>query len=128
MVDGTYMNGRCLLTAVDGEDGEVLAWQWCARESTPAYQALFEQLAPPDVLMCDGMKGILKARAQIWPHTRVQRCLVHVQRNPRADLPSKPRLEAGRELKYLADMPTRIHEQGRMMVDPFAIAPRLFQA
>ncbi|RYQ50181.1 transposase, partial [Bifidobacterium pseudolongum subsp. globosum] len=81
MADGTYVNGWCLLTAIDGEDGEVLAWQWCARENTAAYKALFAQLAPPDVLVCDGMKGILKARAQIWPHTRVQRCLVHVQRD-----------------------------------------------
>ena len=27
MADGTYVNGWCLLTAVDGNDGEVLAWQ-----------------------------------------------------------------------------------------------------
>ena len=110
MADGTYVNGWCLLTAIDGEDGEVLAWQWCARESTAAYKALFAQLAPPDVLVCDGMKGILKARAQIWPHTRVQRCLVHVQRDTRADLTSRPRLQAGRELKRLADALTRIHD------------------
>lgn len=110
MADGTYVNGRCLLTAIDGEDGEVLAWQWCARENTAAYKALFAQLAPPDVLVCDGMKGILKARAQIWPHTRVQRCLVHVQRDTRADLTSRPRLQAGRELKKLADALTRIHD------------------
>ena len=108
MADGTWVNGWCLLAAIDGEDGEVLAWQWCARESTAAYKALFAQLAPPDVLVCDGMKGILKACAQIWPGTRIQRCLVHVQRDTRADLTSRPRLQAGRELKRLADTLTRI--------------------
>lgn len=56
------------------------------------------------------MKGILKACAQTWPRTRVQRCLVHVQRDTRADLTGKPRLEAGRELKRLADMLTRVHD------------------
>ena len=56
------------------------------------------------------MKGILKARAQIWPHTRVQRCLVHVQRDTRADLTSRPRLQAGRELKKLSDALTHIHD------------------
>ncbi len=56
------------------------------------------------------MKGILKARAQIWPHTRIQRCLVHVQRDTRADLTGRPRLQAGRELTRLADMLTRVHE------------------
>ena len=86
MADGTYVNGWCLLTAVDGNDGEVLAWQWCSRESTAAYKALFEQIAPPDVLVCDGMKGIQRACAETWPDTRIQRCLVHVQRDTRADL------------------------------------------
>ena len=61
MADGTHMNGWCLLVAIDGEDGEVLAWQWCDRESAAAYKALSEQIAPPDVLICDGMKGIGKA-------------------------------------------------------------------
>ena len=112
MADGTYVNDWCLLTAVDGGDGEALAWQWCDRESTTAYKALFAQLAPPDVLVGDRMKGILKACAQTWPRTRVQRCLVHVQRDTRADLTGKPRLETGRELKRLADMLTRIHEPG----------------
>ena len=110
MADGTYVNGWCLLTAVDGNDGEALAWQWCSREGTAAYKALFEQIAPPDVLVCDGMKGIQRACAETWPDTRIQRCLVHVQRDTRADLTGKPRLQAGRELKRLADMLTRVHE------------------
>ncbi|KOA59037.1 transposase [Bifidobacterium animalis subsp. animalis MCC 0499] len=110
MADGTYMNGWCLLVAIDGEDGEMLAWQWCDRESADAYKALFEQIAPPDVLICDGMKGIGKACAEAWPGTRIQRCLIHVQRDTRADLTSRPRLEAGRELKRLADALTRIHD------------------
>ncbi len=110
MADGTYVNGWCLLTAVDGGDGEVLAWQWCDRESTAAYKALFAQLAPPGVLVCDGMKGIQRASAETWPDTQIQRCLVHVQRDTRADLTSKPRLQAGRELKGLADMLTRVHD------------------
>lgn len=110
MADGIWVNGWCLLAAVDGQSGEVLARQWCDRGSTAAYRALFEQIAPPDVLVCDGMKGILKACAQTWPHTRVQRCLVHVQRDTRADLTSRPRLQAGREPKKLADTPARIHD------------------
>ena len=86
------------------------AWQWCDRESTIAYQALFEQIAPPDVLVCDGMKGILKACREAWPDTRVQRCLVHVQRDTRADLTSRPRLQAGKELKRLSGTPARVHD------------------
>lgn len=33
MADGTYMgHGWCLIIAIDGESGEVLAFQWCAHE------------------------------------------------------------------------------------------------
>ena len=110
MADGTYMNGWCLLTAIDANGGEVLAWQWCERESTAAYNALFAQIAPPDVLVCDGMKGIQRACAESWPGTRIQRCLIHIQRDTRQDLTCRPRLEAGRELKRLADALTRIHD------------------
>ena len=35
---------------------------------------------------------------------------MHVQRNTRADLTSKPRLQAGRELKKLSDRLTKIHD------------------
>lgn len=110
MADGTYVGDRCLLIAIDGQDGETLAWQWCDRESTAAYRALFERIAPPDVLVCDGMKGIRKACAQVWSQTLIQRCLVHVQRDTRTDLSCKHRLQAGRELKKLSDMLTRIHD------------------
>ena len=56
------------------------------------------------------MKGIQRACAETWPDTRIQRCLVHVQRDTRADLTGKPRLQAGRELKRLADMLARVHD------------------
>ena len=90
----------------------MLAWQWCDREGTAAYQALFEQLAPPDVLVCDGVQGILKACREAWPDTRVQHCLVHVQRDIRADPTSRPRFAAGKELKRLSDMLTCVRDTG----------------
>lgn len=109
MADGTYVaHGWCLLVAIDGATGETIAWQWCDRESTAAYMALFSRIPAPDALVTDGMRGILSACAQSWPGTRVQRCLVHVQRDTKADLTSRPRLQAGRELKKLSDALTRV--------------------
>ncbi len=46
MADGTYVNGWCLLTAVDGEDGEVLAWQWCARGEHSRLQGAVRAVGP----------------------------------------------------------------------------------
>ena len=95
MADGTYVNGWCLLTAVDGKDGEVLAWQWCSGESTAAYKALFEQMAPPDVLVCDGMKGIPTGARNMAAHADPTMSGARATRHQgRPDL--KPRLQAGR--------------------------------
>ena len=112
MVDGTYLaHGWCLLIAIDGNTGKVQAFQWCSHETQAAYEALFTQLAPPDVLISDGLHGIERACKNQWPTTHMQRCLVHVQRNTRADLTNKPQLLAGKELKKLSDYLTHIHTQ-----------------
>ena len=114
MADGTYMgHGWCLIIAIDGQTGEVLDWQWCAHESKAAYLALFSRLPAPDVLITDGLRGAEAACTQAWPGTRIQRCLVHVQRNTRTDLTSRPRLQAGRELKRLSDGLTSVETAGQ---------------
>lgn len=114
MADGTYMgHGWCLIIAIDGQTGEVLDWQWCAHESKAAYLALFSRLPAPDVLITDGLRGAEAACTQAWPGTRIQRCLVHVQRNTRTDPTSRPRLQAGRELKRLSDRLTSVETAGQ---------------
>ena len=114
MADGTYMgHGWCLLIAVDGDSGEVLAFQWCSHESKAAYMALFSRIPAPGVLIADGLRGAEAACGRVWLGTGIQRCLVHVRRNTRADLTSRPKLQAGRELKKLSGMPasTKTAEQ-----------------
>ena len=114
MADGTYMgHGWCLIIAIDGQTGEVLDWQWCAHESKAAYLALFSRLPAPDVLIADGLRGAEAACTQAWPGTRIQRCLVHVQRNTRTGLTSRPGLQAGRELKRLSDRLTSVETAGQ---------------
>ena len=109
MADGTYMgHGWCLIIAIDGESGEVLAFQWCAHESKAAYLALFSGIPTPDVLITDGLRGAEAACLEAWPGTRIHRRLVHVQRNTRTDLTSRPRLQAGRELKKLSGPPAGV--------------------
>ncbi|AFI62258.1 transposase [Bifidobacterium animalis subsp. animalis MCC 1489] len=111
MADGTYLrHGRCLLTAIDGASGAVVAFRWCRHENTADYLALFEKIPAPNVLVCDGMRGIETAARSAWPSTRIQRCLVHVRRDCVNDLTHRPRLQAGRELKRLADALVTIRE------------------
>ncbi|WEV68298.1 IS1249 family transposase [Bifidobacterium sp. ESL0769] len=101
-VDGTYLNGWCLLVAVDAEDGRPLAFQWCDTEKKAAWLALFRRIPRPDVVVCDGGVGCLAAIGARWPGMRVQRCLVHVLRNTRRDLTSRPRTAPGKALYKLA--------------------------
>lgn len=101
LVDGVWVGSWCLLIAVT-EQLQVLAWQWCARESTAAWTALLERIPAPAVIVCDGGAGIASAARQTWPETRTQRCLFHVQMNIRQHLTLNPRTDAGRRLLALS--------------------------
>ncbi|WP_343922991.1 transposase, partial [Rhodoglobus aureus] len=76
--------------------------QWCARESTAAWTALLERLPAPTVVVCDGGAGIASAVHRVWPETKTQRCLFHVQMNIRRHLTLNPRTDAGRRLLTLS--------------------------
>lgn len=101
LVDGIWVGSWCLLIAVT-EHLQVLAWQWCARESTAAWTALLERIPAPAVVVCDGGTGIASAVRAVWPETRTQRCLFHVQMNVRQHLTLNPRTDAGRRLLGLS--------------------------
>lgn len=108
-LDGTYLTGGwCLLLAIDGATGTVIAWQWCDTEKTPAWIALLERIAPPRVAVTDGGAGLASALKTCWPETLVQRCLVHVQRNVRREVTTRPRTDAGKALRGLSLALTRI--------------------
>lgn len=100
LVDGIYIGSWCLLIAVT-EDLQVLAWQWCARESSPAWQALFTRIPAPTVVVCDGGQGIASALRKEWPRTRIQRCIFHVRMNLRRHLTLNPRTPAGKHLAQI---------------------------
>ena len=107
-LDGTYLtDGWCLLLAISGE-GDVIAYQWCDEEKTVAWKALLERIPPPRVAVIDGGRGLASALAACWPHTLIQRCLVHVQRNVRRYVTTNPRTEAGKGLRKLSLSLTRI--------------------
>ncbi len=108
-VDGTYLSGGwCLLLAINATTGTVIAWQWCDTEKTAAWVALLERIPPPRVVVTDGGSGLASAIKVCWPHTLVQRCLVHVQRNVRREVTTRPRTDAGRALRAISLALTRI--------------------
>ncbi len=100
-IDGTYFHKKCLLVACTST--HVVAWHWCIRETTRDYTTLLDKLAPPLVVTTDGQRGSLKAIKDCWPHTKIQRCLVHVQRNIYTETTRNPHTAAGKVLRRLAD-------------------------
>lgn len=106
-MDGIYLGrGWCCLIAI--ANGKTIAWQWCDSEKKVAWVALLEQLAAPRVVIIDGGSGLAAALKLTWPDTRVQRCLVHVQRNVRTYLTMSPRTDAGKALRSISLALTRL--------------------
>ncbi|WP_347345102.1 transposase [Microbacterium sp.] len=109
LVDGIWVDSWCLLIALS-DTGHVIAWQWAARESTAAWEALFGQVPPPEVVVTDGGSGIRSALATTWPDTAVQRCIFHLQMNVTRELTRQPRLKAGRALRQIAMTLSDVHD------------------
>lgn len=85
-----------------------IAFQWAGSENQAAWSALLTQLPPPVVVVSDGGSGLKAALDEHWPDTRIQRCLVHVQRNVRRYVTSRAKTPAGQALWGLALKLTRV--------------------
>jgi transposase-like protein len=55
----------------------------------------------PLVITMDGEISVIRAIREIWPQTKIQRCLYHIQREGLRWLRSFPKTQAGRELRAL---------------------------
>jgi hypothetical protein len=100
LVDGIWITDWCLLIAIS-DTGRVLAWQWCAGESTAAWNALLEQIPAPAIIVSDGGSGLPTALRTCWPETKHQRCVFHLQMNVSRHLTRNPRTDAGKALRAL---------------------------
>ena len=105
-LDGTYTAGGCLIVAATLD--HVIAWHWCARETTRDYQRLLERIRAPLIAVIDGGQGAASAIKTCWPTMKVQRCLVHAQRVVRRHTTARPRTDAGRAIYQLALNLTKI--------------------
>ncbi|GAA3075200.1 IS1249 family transposase [Actinocorallia glomerata] len=106
-LDGIYLGSWCCLIAISPTG--VIGYQWCNTEKRAAWEALLGQFPAPAVVINDGAAGLLSARKHLWPETRVQRCLVHIQRNIRRHITTQPRTVPGKELRQLSLTLTRIN-------------------
>lgn len=108
LVDGVWIGSWCLLIALSSTN-QVLGWQWAARESAAAWEALFQQIPEPMIVVTDGGSGIRSALARTWPDAKIQRCIFHLQMNVTRELTRNPRTDAGRRLRTLASALSDVH-------------------
>ena len=111
-VDGIHLGRRaCVLVARSEE--HVLGWYVAKSENSAAYKALMARIAPPDVVVTDGGSGFQKARRQLWPEARVQRCTFHAFEQVKRYTTTRPRTQAGVDLYALAKELLKVEDPGQ---------------
>lgn len=90
---------------MDASSQKIIASTYVEREgfkgSYPWFESLKRQGLNPDAVAMDGEISVLRAFRTVWPKTKVQRCLFHIQREGMRWLRTHPKTQAGRELRRL---------------------------
>ena len=104
--DGTYFHrDGCLICLMDASTQKIIASTYADREgfksSHPWFESLKQRGLYPDAVAMDGEISVLRAIRTVWPKTKVQRCLFHIQREGMRWLRTYPKTQAGKELRQL---------------------------
>jgi len=127
VLDATSIVPRSLmlLIAGDGKRHRPVSWTPSFRECHASWLDFLRDLmwddVEPEVVVCDGQRGLLKAIHDVWPKAMVQRCLVHVVRQASMWLTQNPKTRTGLQLLELVRRLTaiRTRRQKRRWVRAF---------
>ena len=71
------------------------------KNTYPWFSKLKHQGLNPLYIAMDGERSVMKAIRFIWPNTKIQRCLWHIQREGMRWLRTYPNTQAGKDLRWL---------------------------
>jgi len=113
LIDGSYFpNGLCLILYYDHNLRYVQLYRETNQEKYTEIKEDLQNLKKLGVdvysVTCDGHKAILKSIKKVFPNAIIQRCLVHIKRQVRNYLGSKPKLEQSASLLKLSNQITSI--------------------
>jgi hypothetical protein len=113
LIDGSYFpNGLCLILYYDHNLRYVQLYRETNQEKYTEIKEDLQNLKKLGVdvysVTCDGHKAILKSIKKVFPNAIIQRCLVHIKRQVRNYLSSKPKLEQSASLLKLSNQLTSI--------------------
>lgn len=101
ILDGVYLSGRENAALICRTMSAQMSWLFVERETLANWTTFLKKLPAPDAAVIDGQKGLLAAIQCLWPLTKIQRCLVHIERLARIKLTRQPKTSAGKELSML---------------------------
>ena len=104
--DATYFHkDGCLLNLMDATNQNIIAHLYVNKESFaetyPWFTSLKEHGLEPRFVTTDGERSALRAIQMSWPHTKVQRCLYHLQHEGMRWLRTYPKTDAAKELRTI---------------------------
>lgn len=101
ILDGVYLSGRENAALICRTMTAQMSWMFAVRESFASWLAFLKNLPAPDAVVIDGQKGLLSSILCLWPQTKIQRCIVHIERLARIKLTRQPKTRTGKELLML---------------------------
>lgn len=119
--DALYLGNRVDVVLIARTPSHVVSWMFCQRETGENWLSFFLNLPDIPVFVGDGQKGMVMAVKERWPNARMQRCLFHVIQLIRIRLTTRPKTQAGRDLKLLVGRlaKTKTRRQKRRWVRSF---------
>lgn len=101
IIDGLYLESRSHCVLIGKTAWAVMFWLFAERETYASWRLFCHQIPAPCVVVCDGQRGMRSAIRDVWPQTRIQRCIMHVFQLATTRLTRRPKTEAGKELRML---------------------------
>ncbi len=102
-LDGLWLN-RNLTVLIARTKDSVIGYSFAPSESYTEWARFLSKFMPPEYAVCDGQKGLKRAIRDVWPCTKVQRCLFHVWYSLKCKLTLNPETGAGIELLRLVGL------------------------
>jgi transposase-like protein len=111
--DATYFHkDGCVLNLMNATNQNIIAHTYVKKESFRDSYSWFMNLKHlglnPVFITTDGERSIMRAMKLVWPETKLQRCLYHLQHEGMRWLRTYPKTEAGKELRKILSKLSRI--------------------
>lgn len=107
MIDGTYASDFCVIYYFDNDLKHLQYFEIVKDENYLDFKLTLELLKATELnivsITSDGDKGLIMAVREVFPGTRHQRCITHVQRMGLAYLTRFPKYKAGKELRLIVN-------------------------